>query len=145
MPAAPQQAPSARNITRSSWSTPSGRHTVLQPGAAVARRADRSDSLATARPRRARSAKLCGSSGEYSASASKGSYSGGIRVSPLVIVLITRVSGSIVAQQVRSALTWRPTTRIAAACSSATPRPAAARAAMSRRARWARSSHIRPV
>ena len=28
MPAAPQQAPSARNISRSSWSTPSGRHTV---------------------------------------------------------------------------------------------------------------------
>jgi hypothetical protein len=51
------------------------------------------------------------------------------------MVLITSVSGSMAAQQVRSVLTSSPITRIAAACSSLTPRPAAASAAISRRAR----------
>jgi hypothetical protein len=65
----------------------------------------------------------------------------GIRASPLVMVLITRVSGSMVAQQVRSVPTLLSIKRIAAACKSATPSPEAASAAISRRARYARSSH----
>jgi hypothetical protein len=51
------------------------------------------------------------------------------------MVLITSVSGSMTAQQVSSALTTSLITWIAAACSSLTPSPAAASAAMSRRAR----------
>jgi hypothetical protein len=51
------------------------------------------------------------------------------------MVLITRASGSMVAQQVRSVPTSSLTTRIAAVCSSLTPSPSAASAEMLRRAR----------
>ena len=72
-----------------------------------------SESLATASLRRANVANVCGSSAEYSDSASGGSSSGGVCVSPLVMELITSVSGSMAAQQVSSALTWLPITRMA--------------------------------
>ncbi len=51
---------------------------------------------------RASPAKVCGSSGEYSAWASRGSNSSGIRESPDTAELITNVSGSIANQQVSS-------------------------------------------
>jgi hypothetical protein len=60
---------------------------------------------------------------------------GGILASPLVIVLITSVSGSMVAQQLRSVPTLASIRRMAAACRSLTPSPSAASAVMSRRAR----------
>ena len=105
----------------------------------------RSESLATGNDRRASSANECGSVPEYSASASRGSYSGGMRSRPLIIELITTVSGSIDAQQVSSLATTCPTTSMAAVCSSATPSPEVASAAMSRRALRARPSHMAQV
>ncbi len=76
MPAPPQHAPSVRNMTRHSWSRPNGRQTLLN--LALRRRwpSGMSESLATASLRLAKAAKVCGSSGEYSDSASRGSYSG---------------------------------------------------------------------
>ena len=74
---------------------------------------DMSESFATASLRRANVANLCGSSAEYSDSASRSSYSGATWVSPLVMVLITSVSGSMAAQQVSSAPIWFPITRMA--------------------------------
>jgi hypothetical protein len=88
MPAAPQHTPSARNSTRSSRSSPKGRHTLLSLALRSRSRSGKSDSLATGSLRRASVANVCGSSAEYSASASRGSYSGGMRVSPLTMVLI---------------------------------------------------------
>ena len=108
---------------------------VVESGLRLRSRSGKSESLAIVSLRRARVANLCGSSAEYSASASRGSYSGGVRASPLVMVLITSVSGSIVDQQVRSVLTLASIRRIAAACRSLTPSPEAASAAMSPRAR----------
>ncbi|WP_242546367.1 hypothetical protein [Amycolatopsis sp. MtRt-6] len=61
-----------------------------------------------------------------------------MRARPLVIELITAVSGSSDAQQVSSAGTTRSTSSMAAACSSATPRPAVGSAATSRRTACAR-------
>ena len=135
MPAAPQHVPSARNMTRSSWSIPKGRHTLLSRALLVRSRSGKSDNLAVDSLRRARVANLWGSSIEYSDSASRCSYSGGIRASPLVMVLITSVSGSMVAQQARSVLTVSSIRPIAAVCRSLTPSPEAASATISRRAR----------
>jgi hypothetical protein len=92
-------------MTRHSWSRPNGRQTLFS--LALRRRwlSGMSESLATASLRLAKVAKVCGSSGEYSDSASRGSYSGAICVSPLVMVLMTSVSGSMAAQQVISVRT----------------------------------------
>jgi hypothetical protein len=57
------------------------------------------------------------------------------------MVLITSVSGSMVAQQARSVLTVSSISPIAAVCRSVTPSPEAASATISRRSREARSSH----
>lgn len=81
----------------------------------------------------------------YSASAKRGSYCGGMRLTPLVIELITTVSGSIEAQQVNPLATTRSTTSIAAVCNCATSSPAVASAAISRLAARACPSHMWPV
>jgi hypothetical protein len=134
-PAAPQHTPLEVKRTRSSCCTPSGRHTFLNLALRSWSCSGRSDSRLYDSLRLAIEAKVCGSCGEYSASAKSGSYSCGMRGSPLVMVLITRVSGSIAAQHVSSDFTSWPISSMAAACKSLTPRPEAAKAAMSRRAR----------
>ena len=134
-PAAPQHAPSARNITRSSSASPNGRQTLLNLALRFRSRSGRSDSRAISCLRCAKVAKVCGSLPEYSASASRGSYSLGIFASPPVMVLITSVSGSMFAQQVRSVPILSSIMRMASVCSSLTPSPEAASAAMSRQAR----------
>ena len=146
IPAAPQQA----RRPGTSAGAPGPAPTVARRSAAGCcaggRLADRSESLRhrrTAPGQRGEAVRLAVR--EYSASASSGLVLGRDPVVPLVMVLITRVSGSIVAQQVRSVPHLPVDQPIAAACSSPTPSPDAARPAMSRRARWARSSHIRSV
>ncbi|ROP36372.1 hypothetical protein [Saccharothrix texasensis] len=131
-PAAPQHVPSTRNTARSSRPRPSGRRTSSSRLLRARPRRGTSDSRATASGRRAGSATACGSAPPYSQAAGSGSCSAGAPVGPLVMELITAVSGSSDAQQVRSVGTTRSTTSIAARCSSATPRPADTSAAISR-------------
>jgi quercetin dioxygenase-like cupin family protein len=139
MPAAPQHAASARKGTRSSWFTPIGRQTSLNLMLRLRSRSGKSENLAIGCLRSASVANLCGSLAEYSASASRRSYCGAtwVPVKPLT----ASVSGSRVVQQVMSVRTVASMSRIAAVCNSLTPSPEAASAAISRRARLARSSH----